>query len=523
MTSPLDIHILYSRLSLRTHKSFKAPYTHLSMPTLELEMLINATAAATAKADAAMALAAQNAHDSQEAFFVFAGSLVFLMQAGFAMLEAGSVSRKSTMNILFKNMCDAGIGAMSFWLIGYAIAFGDGTNFAGASKWGLNHDAFTRISATVDGAVGEYSMWFFQFTFAATAATIVSGAVAERTALGAYLVYSVFITAVIYPIVVFWGWSGGFNSTWTANGFSQGMSDFAGSGIVHLVGGSAGLVGAIAVGPRKGRFTNPDPSAFKPHNVTLQALGTIMLWFGWYGFNCGSGSMAIAGKVATTTTIGAAACCLTGVLLSKVFGAEKIWDVGVGMNCILAGLVSITAGANVIEPWGAFMAGVIGAFVYLGASKLITFMKIDDPLDAFAVHGACGFWGLLVVGIFGTKSAFVFATGEDGGCLETGGCGAILAANASFGIAVVLWTVSTTGLVFGMLKLVGKLAPGCVGENFPTFAPEGGIDLVEHGGQAYIFDEEMGKKHEADVKKPASAAEIGISAAADVAPTVTAE
>lgn len=497
------------------------------MSALEIEKLINATAAATAKAEDAMALATQNAHDSQEAFFVYAGSLVFLMQAGFAMLEAGSVSKKSTMNILFKNMCDAGIGALSFWLIGYAIAFGDGssTNFAGASKWGLNDAAFTKISAaTVDGAVGDYSMWFFQFTFAATAATIVSGAVAERTALGAYLVYSVFITAVIYPIVVYWGWSGGFNETWTANGFSQGMSDFAGSGIVHLVGGCAGLVGAIAVGPRKGRFTTPDADAFKPHNVTHQALGTLILWFGWYGFNCGSGSMAIAGKVATTTTIGAAACCLTGVLLSKVFGAKHIWDVGVGMNCILAGLVSITAGANVIEPWGAFTAGVIGAFIYLGASKLIEVMKVDDPLDAFAVHGACGFWGLMVVGIFGTKSAFVFATGEDGGCLETGGCGAVLAANVSFGIAVALWTVSTTGLVFGLLKLVGKLAPKLVGETFPTFAPEGGIDLVEHGGQAFFSDKdvELGKDKQC-VKKPASEAEIDISVAVEAAPTVTAE
>ena len=131
------------------------------------------------------------------------------------------------------------------------------------------------------------------------------------------------------------------------------------------------------------------------------------------------------------------------------------------------------------------MAGVMGAFVYLGASKLMVYLRIDDPLDAFAVHGACGFWGLMVVGIFGTKSAFLFSTGEDGGCLETGGCGAILGANVSFGIAVALWSTLTTGLVFGMLKLIAKLAPGCVGKDFPTFAPEEGIDLAEHGGQAF--------------------------------------
>jgi len=192
----------------------------------------------------ALAMATQNAHDTQELFFIYAGSLVFFMQAGFSMLEAGSVSNKNTLNILFKNFFDAAIGALSWWLVGYGIAFGDGTatggTFAGGSKFGLNDAAFTNIGANVaDGKTqSEFSLWFFQFTFAATGATIVSGAVAERTALSAYLVYSIFITAFIYPVVVYWGWSGGFNTSWSANGFAQGNDTFCccciGIGIVLI-------------------------------------------------------------------------------------------------------------------------------------------------------------------------------------------------------------------------------------------------------------------------------------------------
>lgn len=283
------------------------------------------------------------------------------------------------------------------------------------------------------------------------------------------------------------GWNGGFNKSWAAAGFEQGASDFAGSGIVHMVGGTAGLIGAIVIGPRKGRFTEPNSAKFKPHNMTLSALGTIILWFGWYGFNCGSGSPAIAGKVAATTTISAAAACCTGVILAKLL--YKTWDVAIGLNSILAGLVSITAGANVVEPWGAFMSGVIGAIFYLISSYAMKAFQIDDPLDAFSIHGVCGLWGLLAVGIFGTASAFKYATGENGGCNTTGGCDSIFLANLCFGLSILLWTGLTSFIIFGGLRKLGNVFPSTLGKDYPYFEPEQGIDAVEHGGRAYIFND----------------------------------
>jgi Amt family ammonium transporter len=220
--------------------------------------------------------------------------------------------------------------------------------------------------------------------------------------------------------------------------------------------------------------------------MTLSALGTIILWFGWYGFNCGSGSVAIAGKVATTTTISAAASCVTGVVLGKVI--YKTWDVGIGLNCVLAGLVSITAGANVVEPWGAFLAGMLGAMLYMLSSTALKKFKIDDPLDAFSVHGTCGFWGLLVVGIFGTKDAFIYSTGSDGGCSATVGCLSIFLANLCFGLSIFCWTAVSSLIIFGGLKLIGKCFPEQLGKNYPRFEPPCGMDVAEHGGHAYVFD-----------------------------------
>ena len=436
---------------------------------------------------AALALAKQNQYDSGQAFTVFSGALVLLMQLGFAMQEAGSVSHASILNILFKNMFDAILGAISFWLVGYAIAFGGEAPppSLNLDTVGLRGNGFEGITsdATLGTETGEYAAWFYQFTFAATAATIVSGAVAERAALSAYFVYSILLSALIYPIGVFYGWSGGFNAVWNDTlGMPGSMHDFAGSGIVHMVGGISGLVGALTVGPRDGRFEDPDDDQFKPHNVTLQALGTFILWFGWYGFNCGSGPAAIAGKVATTTTLAAASCACTSVVLARFW--HRRWDVSVACNGIIAGLVSVTAGADAVEPWGAFVSGVIGAPLYMGTSALLKRRKIDDPLDAFAVHGVCGLWGLLAVGLFGTRDAFLYSTGEDYGCLEVA-CPDVLSANLAFGAALALWTLFTSGAVFGMLRLVGVLMRW---GKYPYYAPAGGLDRAEHGGSAYVLE-----------------------------------
>ncbi len=456
----------------------------------------------------------QNAFNLSEAWLVISGALVLFMQAGFSMLEAGSVRSKSTVNILFKNILDAGIGALTWWILGYGLAFGEDKHnsyFAGSSHYALaDVQSFADISADVSsGKTGSYSMFFFQYTFAATAATIVSGAVAERTKLNAYLAYSVIITGLIYPIVVFWGWNGGFNESWKKAGGVQFAHDFAGSGIVHLVGGASGLVGAIFVGARADRF-DPETGAPKDipgHNVTLQALGTFILWFGWYGFNCGSGSPAIAGKVATTTTLGAAGALIAGTIIAKLF--KGTWDVAAGLNSILAGLVSITAGANVIEAWGAFIAGILGAIIYASTSHLLLKLKIDDPLDAFAVHGACGFWGLLVVGIFGTSGGFKFSgSAEDGaGCLDSGGCADVLLANLCFGLSILLWTIATTTVVFGGIKLLGKVSPRFCGLRVSDTEEIEGLDISEHGARAYGIEISVLEKGEGApmVPKPKNA------------------
>lgn len=339
-------------------------------------------------------------------FLLFGGALVFLMQAGFAMLCAGSVRAKNVKNILLKNMLDGCGGALGFFAIGFGFAYGGTGTFIGNEYFFLNN-------------FDAYAEWFFQFAFAATAATIVAGTVAERCKMAAYLCYSVFLTGFVYPVIVRSIWSSaGFLTAFRSDPFLDiGMIDFAGSGVVHLTGGITALIAAIILGPRRGRFYdedgNPleDPQAFPPHSVSLQVLGTFILWFGWYGFNPGSAlaianadSAQVAALCAATTTIGAASGCVTCMFTDTIIEwkkeGEASYDLTMAMNGALGGLVAVTAGTSVVEPYAAIFIGMVGGWCYMGMSKLLVKLKIDDAVDAVPVHFANGIWGCIAVGLF---------------------------------------------------------------------------------------------------------------------------
>jgi Amt family ammonium transporter len=413
--------------------------------------------------------------DMDTVWVLFAGILVFFMQAGFSMLEAGSVASKNVQNILYKNLMDACIGAMCFWILGYGLAYGDADDgsFIGSANFALSAESN-------EGAT--YHSFFFQWAFAATAATIVSGSVAERCKLSAYFIYSIVLTTFIYPVVVHWIWdTEGWLCAWGETKFmdSHGFVDFAGSGVVHMVGGFSGLMGAIMCGPRDGRFQEGGADKYKPHNVLVGALGVTILWFGWYGFNAGStllvsgGVSAIASKVCVTTTLAAAAGAITCTVYSHF--ALKTFDLMLSLNGVLAGLVSITAGCSVVDPWQAAVIAVIGAFLFILSSAGLKKAQIDDPLDAFPIHGICGFWGVLAVGIFASDANLLWAYGSDAGALSTG---KQFLVQLIGGLCIMAWTTVTAGLLFFLIKITNGLRVDASTE-------EAGLDASEHGGRAY--------------------------------------
>jgi len=406
-------------------------------------------------------------------WMLLAALLVFFMHAGFSLLEAGSVRRKNAQNILAKNLIVVTVGFLCWWVLGYALALGaedDPGKFAGSKGFFL------------DGAwesKSQFRIFFFQGAFCATSATIVSGAMAERTQLKGFIVYTVLLTAVIYPVVVYWGWSGSGFLNYTEDGESQAIfggpayMDFAGSGIVHMVGGVGALTGAIVVGPRKGRYAeSSEDDLFAPHSVPFLVLGTFCLWFGWYGFNPGStGSMhdadtaTTAGLVAVNTTL---APCVAGplvFLLRKVL-PPKALDVGGFCNGILAGLVAITAGCNAVAPWEAVIIGLIGGLLYVGSSLLLNKLKVDDVVDAFAVHGVNGLWGVIALGFFGDP-----ARGNGGNGAFYGGnqMGTQLLA----ALVIIVWTLAWSVAILVPLRLVGFLR---LSDKFQ----DNGADVMEH-------------------------------------------
>jgi len=431
-------------------------------------------------------------------FLLFAGAAVFLMQAGFAMLCAGSVRQKNVKNIMLKNLLDACGGALGFWSIGYALAYGDKDTTDSQTRFIGNKGFFL---TDIEGDGYAYITFFFQFAFAATAATIVAGTVAERCKMSAYLCYSLFLTAFVYPVVVHSIWAAdGFLSAFNANNLfrDQGVIDFAGSGVVHMTGGATALIAAIVLGPRKGRFYDEDgnpletPAVFQPHSVALQILGTFILWFGWYGFNPGSAlfignadSAAVAGLCAVTTTISAAAGCVSAMFTDSIIDAlqtgEVSYDLTMAMNGALGGLVGITAGTSVVEPWAALIIGIISGWVYYGFSKLLIKLKIDDAVDAVPVHFANGMWGVIAVGLFSEKSRQSIAySGSVAhvGWFYNGSDANLLLCQFVCVLWIIGWVSATMIPFFIVLKVTGLFRVDPLEE-------EVGLDISHHRGAAY--------------------------------------
>jgi len=403
------------------------------------------------------------------AWVLIAGILVFWMQAGFALVEAGLTRSKNTTNILFKNLMDFVFASLAFWAVGYAFMFG-----SSAAGWIGTSGFFISGGEDFIPNVPVLAFWFFQLVFAGTAATIVSGAMAERTKFSAYLIYSFFITAIIYPIAGHWVWGGGW--LWTLP-FGDGFRDFAGSTVVHSVGGWLALVGAIVLGPRIGRFTKDGkPVAIPGHSITLVTLGVFILWMGWFGFNPGS-QLAISGGnadavalVAANTNLAAAAGALVAMIVSWLFVAKKP-DLPTALNGGLAGLVAITAPCAYVTPGYSVIIGAVGGVIVVYGALLLEKLKIDDPVGAVPVHLFNGAWGTLAIGIFGTEGI---------GSLITGDASQLVAQLIGV-VAVGVWCVATGSVLFLGIKAINGLRVSREEE-------VKGLDILEHGTEAYADD-----------------------------------
>jgi Amt family ammonium transporter len=408
---------------------------------------------------------------------LIAAFLVFFMQAGFALVEAGMTRAKNTVNIFFKNTIDFVVATLAFWAIGYAFMFGtDAGGLIGTSGFAL--DPTTAAGQEDVAGLPVMAFWFFQLVFAGTAATIVSGAMAERTRFIAYLCYSFLISAFIYPIAAHWIWGGGWLSTLgTTTTITGGTSfrDFAGSTVVHSIGGWIALLGAIALGPRLGRFTKDGKAKAIPgHSIALVVLGVFILWFGWFGFNPGSqlaadGANADAiALVAANTNLAAAAGGLAAMLLAWFFIKKP--DLGSTLNGVLAGLVAVTAPCAFISPVSAVIIGAVGGVIVVLGVMLLERVKVDDPVSAVPVHLMNGIWGTLAVGLFAT----------DTGLLTTGQPGQLIAQVIGI-VAVGTWCVATGGLMFFALKKT-------IGLRVSREEELAGLDYHEHGSAAYPAD-----------------------------------
>ncbi len=393
-------------------------------------------------------------------YLMLATVLVFIMHAGFAMLEAGMTRTKNAANIIGKNLMTISVGVLVYYAIGWGLMYGDQV----ASLFGA--DGFFLSTAPYDTAETGYTLeidFAFQAMFAATAATIVSGAVAERMKFGAYVAVAVVMTGVIYPIVGAWTWGGG----WVDQ---LGFADFAGSTIVHMTGGVAALVGAAFLGPRIGKFDakTGKARAIPGHSMPMAALGTLLLFFGWFGFNGGSvleldGEM-IGMVIVTTALAGGAGGAAAGIFTRLKNGK---WDVAMTANGILAGLVGITAGADMVSNEMAILVGLLAGVVVALSVTLFDSIKIDDPVGAISVHGTCGILGTLWVGL----------AASDGGVFFGGGAELLIAQVIGI-LGVAAWVAVTSAILFGTLKAMGQLR---VSEEEEIE----GLDVHEHGIPGY--------------------------------------
>jgi len=398
---------------------------------------------------------------------LLAAFLVFLMQAGFAMVETGMTRQKNAANIMMKNLMDFGAASLAFWAVGFALMFGTGNLLFGTSGWFLgDSSAFSSLDWATPPLTAK---WMFQVVFAGTAATIVSGAMAERTRFPSYLLYSGLISGLVYPISGHWIWGGG----WLAE---RGFLDFAGSTVVHLVGGVAALIGVLYLGPRLGKYTKDGkPRAIPGHSMPLAMLGVFILWFGWFGFNPGSTMAAIPSiaDIAVTTNLAAAAGAI--VAMATVWFVGKKPDVGMAGNGALAGLVGITAGCAFVENWAAVVIGAVAGAIVVFSVFAFDRIRIDDPVGAISVHGVCGAWGTVAVGIFGAPR-LVEGLGDPG--LLYGGGLSQLGVQAIGVLAVIAWVAAASGVIFGLIKVT-------VGLRVTAEEEIEGLDIGEHGMFGY--------------------------------------
>ena len=391
---------------------------------------------------------------------LIAAALVFFMQAGFAMVEAGFTRAKNSGNIIMKNLMDFCIGTPLFWLVGFGIMFGSSSGFFGGI------DLFTRgdYSSILPEGVTFFAYFIFQTVFCATSATIVSGAMAERTKFSAYCIYSAIISLIIYPLSGHWIWGGGWLS-------QLGFHDFAGSTAVHMVGGICAFIGAKILGPRIGKYDkNGNSKAIPGHSIPLGALGCFILWFCWFGFNGGStvsmvnGGNELAGKVFFNTNLSAAMATVTVLIITWVLYKKP--DVSMTLNGSLACLVAVTAGCDVVEPWAAAVIGIIAGFALVAAVEFIDKkLKIDDPVGACGVHMVCGSLGTILTGVFCSAASL-----EEMGMTR----GELLGAQFIGVIATAVWTAVAITITFTLIKKT-------IGLRVTPEEEIQGLDLPEHG------------------------------------------
>ncbi len=398
------------------------------------------------------------------------GFLVMFMQAGFACVESGFCRSKNVTNLLTKNLMDFVVGSLAYWAVGYGLMLGaDKAGLIGTSGFFLAGDGYD---------VDNYLTFFWQMVFAATAATIVSGAVAERLKFQAYLGYAAALCLFIYPVFGHWAWGGGWLSSLP---FGIGFADFAGSGVVHAVGGIVGLAGALVLGPRFGKYDkNGKPRVIPGHSLTLAALGTFILWFGWFGFNPGSTFSAHhlrTAVIAVNTTLAASAASLTALILILMRTGK--YDVGMALNGALAGLVAITAPCAWVNATSAVIIGAIAGGLVIASVLFLENRGLDDPVGAVSVHGTCGIWGLIAVGLFadGTYGNYSTEPPFVKGLFFGGGVDQLIAQLIGAG-ALILWAFVTGYVVF-------KVMDAAFGIRVSPKEEIQGLDIIEHGTPAY--------------------------------------
>ena len=389
-------------------------------------------------------------------------ALVFFMHSGFAFLEIGLTRQKNTINILFKNIFIITVGLLIYYIGGFNLMYpGDFNGFLGFGGFGLETDATGVSPAYANGGYTYWTDFLFQGMFAATAATIVSGAVAERIKLGPFMIFTVIYVGLVYPIVGSWQWGGGFLST--LGGAEAGFHDFAGSTLVHSVGGWGALIAIWLLGARIGKFDETGkPNAIPGHNIPMATAGVLILWLGWFGFNGGSvlsADPALTSLVLTTTSLAAAAGGVGAFVVSTL--AYRNFDLTMFLNGILGGLVGITAGADLMSPNEAVLIGLIAGSIVVAGVALIDRLRLDDPVGAVTVHLICGMWGTLAVGIFGNKA----------------GLEQFLYQLAGVGSAGLFCILTAFIIIFTLKKTIGIRV-----ERQEELE---GLDLHEHGMDAY--------------------------------------